>query len=252
MGPTDRHRGIDAEPRRAALGRLATLALAALLVLSIPAGFAAADAPQQETDDTYAVTQGDACAEITPFSGNESAKSFYDYRTPIADNPYTNRTGQSFSSKGTVLLQRPNASSVFLYEDRNGTLSLVFLHGAVDNATDGGSATFTVAGLPEDGNWTVKDDEYEGADNYDEWRESDGIHRVDWTWGPNKTDGGVYTGLGDEFEVTVDPAFNSDAALYGDHYNGTVQHWTVLSSERGGVERASLTDQRLTVESGGC
>jgi len=71
-------------------------------------------------------------------------------------------------------------------------MSLVFLHGSTDNASDGGAATFTIAGLPDDGNWTVKDDDYEGEHNYDAWREADGVHRVDWTWGESKTDGGAY------------------------------------------------------------
>lgn len=257
MGPTDWRRCIDDERRESVLGKATTFAVALAMVLSVSAGVAVADAgssaaQQQENTDTYAVVQGEDCSEITPLSGNESVESFYDYRTPFADNPSTNRTGESFSSKGTVLLQRPETSNLFLYEDRNGTLSLVFLHGSVDNESDGGSATFTITDLPEDGEWAVKDDEYEGEDNYDVWQESDGVHRVDWTWGEGKTDGGAYSGLDDDFEITIDPAFNTDAELYGEHYNGTVRYWSVISNGQEGADRTPLTAQPITISSDGC
>lgn len=256
MGPTDWRRGTDDEQRATMLGQAATFAVVLVMVLSVSVGAAVADdassAAQQENNDTYAVVQGSDCSEITPLTGNESVESFYDYRTPIADNPSTNRTGQSFSSKGTIALQRPDSSSLFLYEDRTGNLSLVFLHGSVDNATDGGSATFTITGLPEDGSWAVKDDEYENESNFDVWRQADGVHRVDWTWGTNKTDGGAYAGLGDEFEITIDPAFNTEAALYGEHYNGTVRHWAAISNGQEQFDSTPLTAQPVTISSEGC
>lgn len=250
MGPTARRRGTDSERGATVLSQVAALAVATLLVLSVSAGVAAAD--QQEMNDTYAVVQGDDCTEISPLIGNESVQSFYDYRTPVADNQYTNRTGQSFSSKGTVLLQRPDSSRLFLYEDRNGTLSLVFLHGSVENGSEAGSASFAISGLPDNGSWAVKDDEYAGQSNYDNWNESDGVHRVDWTWGEDKTDGGAYSGLGDEFEITIDPAFNTEAALYGDHYNGTVRYWAALSGGQADPDRTSLVNRPVTISSGGC
>lgn len=257
MDPTELRRGTDDEQRVAILGRAAALSVVLMMVLSVSAGVAVADdvgatTQQQESNDTYAVTQDDDCIEIAPLSGNESVKSFYDYRTPIADNPYTNTTGQSYSSKGTITLQQPNTSSLFLYEDQTGNLSLVFLHGSVDNASDGGSVTFTITGLPGDGSWAVKDDEYEGEDRYDVWNESDGVHRVDWTWGQGKTDGGAYTGLGDEFEITIEPAFNAEAELFEEYYNGTVEDWSVLSNGQGAVDRTSLSEQSVTISSDGC
>jgi len=64
-------------------------------VLGMTASVAAADVQQQETNDTYAVVQGEDCTEISPLYGNESVKSFYDYRTPIPGEPSTNQTGRS-------------------------------------------------------------------------------------------------------------------------------------------------------------
>lgn len=256
MGSTDSRRGSDQERRTTTLGQLATLAVVVVSIVGMTAGVAAADVQQQvqqqETNDTYAVVQGEDCTEISPLYGNESVKSFYDYRTPIPENPYTNQTGRSYSSKGTLPLQQPDTSNFFLYEDSAGNLSLVFLHGSTDNASDGGSATFTIAGLPEDGNWTVKDDEYEGDHNYDAWREADGVHRVDWTWGEGKTDGGAYTGLGENFTVTIDPAFNTDAELYGQQYDGTVRYWSAISNGQDTIDRTSLTAEQVNITSEGC
>lgn len=257
MGSTQRRRRTDDDNGTTILGQFATIGVVLVMVLSVTAGMAAAAdrgpvAQQEMPNETYAVAQGDDCTEVTPFSGNESVKSFYDYRTPYENNTYTNRTGRSYSSKGTVTLQRPDASSIFLYEDRTGNLSLVMVHGSADNGSDGGSATFTITGLPEDGEWAVKDDEYEGEDNYDVWQSANGVHRVDWTWGPEKTDGGAYTGLGEEFNVTIDPAFNTEAGLYGEHYNGTVRYWSALSDGGEDYERTSLTAQPVTISSEGC
>ncbi|SFR94211.1 hypothetical protein SAMN05216559_1473 [Halomicrobium zhouii] len=257
MGSTDSRRGSDYEQRtKTVLGQLATLAVVVVSIVGMTAGVAAADVQhqvqQQETNGTYAVVQGEDCTEISPLYGNESVKSFYDYRSPIPENPSTNQTGRSYSSKGTIALQQPDTSSFFLYEDSDGNLSLVFLHGSTGNASDGGAATFTIAGLPEDGNWTVKDDSYDGKHNYDSWREADGVHRVDWTWGESKTDGGAYTGLGEEFTVTIDPAFNTDAELYGQQYNGTIRYWTAISNGQATYDRTSLTAEQVTITSEGC
>lgn len=255
MGPNP-WRGTDIAGTERSVRVAMTLAVALVMVTTAAAGaVAAADttaSQQQERNETYAVVQGEYCTEITPLSGNESVKSFYDYRTPFADNPYTNRSGQSYSSEGTASLQRPRTSTLFLYEDGNGTLSLVFLHGSLDGGSDGGAISVTIAGLPDDGSWTVKDDEYAGGDNYDVWQTSDDRHQVDWTWAGNNTDGGAFSGLGDSFTITITPAFNADAELYGDYYDGTVRRWTALSQGANGTERAPLTARRVIVSSEGC
>lgn len=233
-------------------GRAVTVAVALAMVLSVTVGYAAADNTNQ-TQHAYAVEQGDECTEVTPLTGDDPAKAFYDYRTPLSDNPYTNTTGETYSSEGTADLQHPNASHLFLYEDSAGNLTLVFVHGALDNTSAGGAASFNVTDLPTEGNWTVKDDEYEGSNNYDNWTHDDGSARIDWTWDSGRTDGGAYTGLGEEFAVTIDPAFNESAALYGKGYEGTVERWELLSGNRTEPERTNLSlSEPAVVSTGGC
>jgi hypothetical protein len=104
----------------------------------------------------------------------------------------------------------------------------------------GGSLTAEVAGLPADGEWAVRDDDYGGPDNYDNWTLNETGGQIDWTWNQDKTDGGAYEGLGDEFTITVDPSFNEDAELYGAFYDGTVTDWTTLSGDRADPDRRAL------------
>lgn len=192
-----------------------------------------------ENREDHTVRQEDECFEVTPLEGTDSVKAFYDYHTPFPDNPYTTEQGESYSSEGTVDLQEERTSLLFLYRDADGTLSLVMVHGSFGDG-DGGSASFRIAGLPEDGRWAVKDDEYDGPSNYDRWGHGSTTARIDWTWGENATDGGAFEGLGDDFVVRVDPAFNEDAALYGQYYDGTVEDWQVLSGDRSDPDRTSL------------
>ena len=253
---TDRRRN-DAWERSPAR-RIVTIAVVVAMVASTSVGFAAASGPSSAAQeagnaDTYAVEQGGDCFVVTPVTGNESVKSFYDYRTPFPNNPFSNATGQSYSSEGTTDLQRPNTSSLFLYRSPSGNLSLVILHGATDDASAGGAVTFNITGLPEDGAWVVKDDEYQGESNYDNWTSESGTTQVNWTWGAGKTDGGAYAGLGETFTITIDPAFNREAALFGEHYNGTIDNWTVISNGAGAYERRQLDmSQPVTISSGGC
>ncbi|WP_135303924.1 hypothetical protein [Haloarcula amylovorans] len=216
---------------------------------------------------SYAAVQGGQCTVVTPISGNESALEFYDYRLPeeFSDNPYVNTTGDAYGSEGTTNLQRANTSIVFLYSDTNGTedtaddtLSLVFVHGNEGNANStGGSASLDITELPANGTWTVRDDEYDGPTSYDVWTVDNETARVDWTWGDAATDGGVYSGLGENFSVSVSPAFNDDAVLAGQYYNGTVENWEVVSANASDEDaeptRTALDlSEPMTLSTGGC
>jgi len=230
--------------------RLVTVAVVVALVTT-PAGVAAAQSDTTQTSDTYAVTQGDRCFTVTAFTGTESVKQLYDYRTPYPNNPYTNRTGDTFSSHGTTAIQEVNKSVLFLYQqqgdDGNETLSLVMVHGAYDQyPSAGGAASFNITGLPEDGTWAVQDDEYDNGDNYDNWSVQPGRTAVDWTWGPQRTDGGAFAGLGEEFTVTIDPAFNQNAPLYGEYYNGSLEGWDAVSNEQ--ADSANATYNRTALD----
>jgi hypothetical protein len=233
--------------------RLVTLAVV-VAVATAPIGVVAAqsDAGTQpsQSADTYAVAQGDRCVTVSSFTGSQSVKELYDYRTPYPDNPYTNTTGDSFSSHGTTAIQRVNTSVLFLYEEQNDTgndtLNLVMVHGAYDQyPSAGGAATFNITGLPADGNWAVQDDEYDNGDNYDNWSVRPNSTTVDWTWGPQRTDGGAFAGLGEEFTVTIDPAFNQNAPLYGEYYNGTLDGWEAVSNEQANSTNATYNRTEL-------
>lgn len=239
---------------RRAVSRLVTGLV--VLAVAMPATMGAVGAQEIQQEETFAVVQGEECVPIEPITGEESAKTFYDYRIPALEsdeidpeNPYYNASGWSYSSEGTADLQRANESTLFLYEDDEGTLSLVFVHGSVEGPSEGGSLSVTVADLPEDGEWVVKDDEYENGHNYDLWTHGGEYDRIDWTWADNRTDGGVYEGLGEDFTITVYSAFNENATLHERYYTGTVEAWTVLSGDRTSPQEVELTPEEPVVVS---
>jgi hypothetical protein len=222
-----------------------------LVVLAVAVPMLGGHVAAQE-EDSYSVEQGDECVEITPIDGNESVLEFYEYGGP-GNYSAPNSTNNTYRSEGTVDIQEANTSTLFLYEDPNGTLSLVFLNGANDTSSVGGAVTVNITGLPDDGEWTVKDDQYDGPRNYDNWTHEERYDRINWTWDDKRTDGGAYSGLGDDFSVTIEPAFNEDAELYDEHYNGTVENWTATSGPRDDLERTSLDlSEPVTVSAGDC
>lgn len=215
-------------------------------------------------DDTdasqFVVRQDGECYPVTPISGDVPAREFYDWRYADPENPYVVNWGTSFSSEGTVDLQRENTSHLLLYDGPDG-LSLVLIHGKFvpDGERDqlenlqGGSATFTVTELPEDGEWVVLDDRYQGQRNFDEFDISDTEATIDWTWAAGRTDGGVFRGLTDEDPVEIDPEFNESAALFGEFYDGIVERWELLSGDRDDPERTELAlDEPIIIEAGDC
>ncbi|WP_137283587.1 hypothetical protein [Halorussus salinisoli] len=196
----------------------------------------------------FVVEQGDRCIPITPLSDDETAEAFYDYRTP-----YTSPSGAAYSSYGTTDLQRPETSICFLYDGPEG-LSLVLVHDKLNDGTSGGAVTFDLAfENPDRGSWVVGDDDYDAPSNYDSFSQTGDGWKVDWTWTDRRSDGGVYKPLGDDFAVTIRPAFNEAAALYGDPYEGEITDWQLLSGDRDDPERFSLAmDEPLTIRVGSC
>lgn len=210
----------------------------------------------------YSIAQGDQCESISPISGRLPVESYYDYQLPekyVSDeNGASVGSNARYASAGTQELQRPRTSIMFLYDGPKG-LSLVIVHGA-RTASEGGSVTFRLTGLPADGRWVVKDDFYRdpttgniAASNFDRWHVNGTEHRIDWTWGSGGTDGGVFRDLGDGFEVVIRPAFNADATLYDDHYEGEIANWEFLSGSVGVSKRIPLgLDQPVRIHSGSC
>lgn len=213
------------------------------------------DGPSVPVGDSgsYAVEQGDECYRVSALSGDQPVREFYGYAIPRENSPYRGADGNSYSSEGTTDLQRPDTSILFLYEGPDGNLSLVFVHGNYGAEADGGSLSAEITGLPAEGRWAVKDDQYDGPSNFDRWSTDDSSADVDWTYGSNRTDGGAYEGLGESFEVTVDPAFNRQAALYREYYDGTIDRWSFVTDSREDPSYRSLDmSEPVTVSRGLC
>jgi hypothetical protein len=190
-----------------------------LKLLSAAAGAAtvpALGAGQTEAGE-YAVVQDGECIPVTPLSGEQPVEEFYDWRE--------GETG--YSSAGTVDLQRDDTSILFLYDGPRGT-SLVLVHGHYQGSqSGGGSVSMTFTGLPEDGEWVVEDDRYDGPMNYDNWNHGATSSEIDWTYRFSRTDGGAFRSLDGEFELLIEPAFN-DASEFGDeHYDSQIADWQV-------------------------
>ena len=245
--------GVDTDRRTVLRGMGA---LAGTATFGAPGVLATDDGPG------YVFVQGDTCFPMVPLSGDEPVEELYDYRLPRryvseengASDP---GTGPYYSSAGTDSLQAPDSSVMFLYDGPDG-LSLVLVHGdAADGG--GGSATFTLSNVPAGASWVVKDDLYRDPEtgeiaesNFDRWRTDGRTHEIDWTWG-GRTDGGALRGLGDDFEVRIDPEFNEDAALYEEHYEGDVEDWQAVVGSRNGLRRVGLElDEPVTLRSGEC
>lgn len=211
------------------------------------------------TDSEYVIVQGDRCVPVRPLRGQEPVEAFYDYQLPekyvTEANGASAGSGPTYSSAGTTALQRARTSIAFLYQGPE-TLSLVVVHGSAAD-DDGGSVTFRLSGLPENGAWVVKDDRYRNPDtgdlrSFDRWQVGGTDHRIDWTWGSAGTDGGAFAGLGDDFEVVVDPAFNAAAALHGEHYEGTVTDWEFLVGSDGEERIALRMDEPIRIVAAPC
>ncbi|AFZ74222.1 PGF-pre-PGF domain-containing protein [Natronobacterium gregoryi] len=240
----------------------AVAAVIALVVLGSVGGVAGqviAQSDENATPDAYVVEQGDACQQIEPLSTAESVDSFYDYR-----NHETHPEGvdRLYSSYGTTHLQENNASLLFLHEGTDG-ISLVMVHDRVDGNTTGGVASFDVIGLPHEAKWEVKNDDYDGPTNMDEFDRGDGWASADWIWIESRTGGGaIQGGLNDPFAVTVHPAFNEDAEYYEDddlydpdwYDGGEIEEWHVLSGDATSPVRSELgsLSEPVTIRTGTC
>ncbi|WP_265107825.1 CARDB domain-containing protein [Halosolutus halophilus] len=224
----------------------ATIAIViAVVVGSTVAVATVGAAPAQQGSDKYSVIQGDQCITIEPLGfAHQSAEEFYDYRTPDTDP-----SSPTYSSHGTRNLQEDDTSIVFLHESRDG-LSLGFVHDRTNGNSSGGAATFQISGLPEDGEWVIEDDNYDGAD--DEFDHRNETSRISWVWAQNRSDGAVFNGgLEDDFAIEVFPMFNDEADFRV--YDGEISDWEVISGPPNDRKRTSL-DMRepIVIQSGGC
>ena len=217
-------------------------------------------AQRDDPGETVVLEQGDRCLELVPLSGDVPVEELYDYTYPtnLFDGP-PGSLGTTYSSMGTTDLQRDRTSILFLYDGPEG-LSLVVVHGHVGSEDDaGGTVSFTLGGVPADAAWIVRDDYYlqngEQADsNHDRWDVDGTIQVVDWAYKGGRTDGGALRGLGPEFDLTIDPAFNGEAGLAEElSYYGPIEAWEALSGDREDPERFPLRlDQHVRIHTGSC
>ncbi|MFW6321262.1 MAG: PGF-CTERM sorting domain-containing protein [Halohasta sp.] len=238
-----------------------------LMIGSLAAPVAYADEHDDESDRVYQIVQDDEVVSVDPIEGSESVEKFYDYRHPHVGSRDDPQWGRSFSSEGTVDYQEDDASVLLLYEGSEG-VSLVAVHDkyheSKSEGTTGGSVSWTVSGLPDDGEWAVIDDEYgwltpnetqddrfyfdpahrDGAPGTDGRPPGDADARLSWVWTTSRNDGVAYRGLDSDAQMRIDPAFNEDSYhRYGDErrpdvspdepeagagYNGTVDDWQVI------------------------
>ncbi|WP_121821973.1 CARDB domain-containing protein [Halostella salina] len=226
---------------------LATIAVAGALAALPAAGAVGAPGPAdgQERDappdvDTYAVTQGGNCVEVTPFGDDtESVAAFYEYGL---------HTGL-YSSQGTREYQEFDESQLFLYDGSEGG-SVVFVHGEAGSGVGGGVATMRLSGVSPAGEWAVRDDNY--TTRMDNFTHDGTSARADWWWGSNRTDGGAFRGLerGDYEAVTVDPAFNQAAPYWTLDTPTTINDWLLRSADGRTIQLSKTTP--VTIRPGTC
>lgn len=212
---------------------------------------------------SYSLSQGTRCIPITPLSGDKPVEKLYDYTYPMSKyDGSPGSSGYTYSAAGMAGLQRDNTSVLFLYDGPKG-LSLVIVNGKLHTSggeSASGAATFRFANLPSDAKWVVQDDLYLDKDtgkqhstNYDNWVAKNTYSRVDWIWAQNRTDGGAIRNLGNDFSMTVAPAFNQRANLYKPNESGSVTDWQVLSGSLDSPKRISLDlTEPITLSSTNC
>jgi hypothetical protein len=215
--------------------------------------------PDSSNQTSIVLEQNGQCIPVTPLTGDDPVEDLYEYTYPTDrfEGP-PGVEGTSFSSEGTADLQRDATSILFLY-DGPERLSLVVVHGLVEGATVGGTVSFTIDGLPAEGEWVVRDDDYltgdgeQATSNYDRWDTDGEEHTIDWAYRDDRTDGGAFRGLDSEFEIRIEPAFNEAAALGTDHDFGPIETWELLSGNRDDPKRYDLElDQPVTLRRGEC
>lgn len=196
---------------------------------------------------SHGLIQNSECVSLPPVTGELPVEEFYKY----------GQGSTRYSSAGPITaLERERTSRLLLYRGPDDVLSLVMVHGKhhIEDVPEGGGAvSFTFEGLPADGEWAVRDDLYEGPDLFDQWELDGGRTTVHWTWQGGRTDGAVFSGLGDDFSITIEPRFNEEAKLYEQHYEGDVEAWEALGGDQVNPEVVPLVmDEPLVIESNGC
>ncbi|MFC4357789.1 PGF-CTERM sorting domain-containing protein [Halobium salinum] len=226
--------------------RVGTIAMVALLVTSVFAGFAGTGLAQEAGNGDYSIEYTPAgsdelqCMDVQAFADSEeNVSEHYEYRTPPVDENNTAYavSTNDYSSYGTQDKQVSQGSIMYVYE-HEGDASLVMVHDALGESPAENAVSFDMSYDGSALEWEVRDDYYDNAEAYgstpDDRFEST---QADWLWAKTRTDGGALGGMNaDGFNsVTISPAFNEDA-YYGSEINATIDSWTFLTPEGEPVE----------------
>lgn len=232
------------------LNRRSALKLTGGILLAGALGGQAGAVRGFDTPRVYRVKQGTREFEVNLLAGETPVRELYDLRIPSyygGDNGSTDPgEGPYYESVGLSYLLEESSTVMFLYDGPDG-VSLVAVHGG---GNSDGNVTWRVTGIPSTATWLVKDDLYTYPDtgeiagsNSDHWNVRGSEHVVDWTWRNSQTDGGVVGYLDGEFSITIDPAYNEAATLYGEYYEGNVTSWQVLTGSWDSLNRVSVNLQ---------
>ncbi|MFC6725309.1 hypothetical protein ACFQE1_13205, partial [Halobium palmae] len=195
--------------------RIGALAMSALLVMSVFAGFTGGALAQESgnapddgsTDTMYYVQQGNTCTPLETFGdGSTTVEEFYDYRIPelnddgtVNDETYPQH---DYSSYGTEAFQESQHSRLMVYEGAEG-VSLVVINDELDDGNPA-AANMTFEMSENSLDWAVMDDDYSG-EPYGTPDDEFASDRVYWQWNGQRTDGGALRGLESEDSLTITP-----------------------------------------------
>ncbi len=227
-----------------------------------------------ESDRAYQLVHGYDEAQvisIEPVAGEEPVGEYYD--------PETSSWGQSSSSIGDY--HKNDTSTLLLYEGPEG-VSLVGLHDKYHSrqaaGTTGGSLSWTIEGLPADGEWAVLDESTDdlvyvgyghrtGVSDPDGEPPAEADALLSWVWSTSETETVAYRGFDQDVSVTIEPAVDEESYhRYGDQrrpnelpnrpdrgegYNGTIDSWEAIVPTDDGFERADFhhTHEPTTIRS---
>ncbi|MCI2429233.1 PKD domain-containing protein [Candidatus Acetothermia bacterium] len=178
-------------------------------LLILLAGMTLPAANGQQGNSVFIIArQGTFAAPVTPLM--ETGRSAADFYRFTNDQPNTG-------------LEIARQALVFLYRDPNtGDLSLVIILSAPQNQA-GGEATLSFSGLPPTAQIALRDDP---ADTYNF---TPPTAQMTWRWLPERADGVIISGLGNEFEIVITPTFTRG-----------IEGWQVLSGSPTNPERFVL------------
>lgn len=165
------------------------------------AGAALATGAGAESTRKITVSQGGTeVATVVPYSHGMNVERFYSY-----NGQYRGSANSSANTPADVTLEQAGVSQLFFHE-YDGELSLVMIHD--EPGGNNGSHRMKFTGLPDTGEWAVKDDPTHAPDEY-----ADDGSFAEWGWGNCCTDGGAYRWSAEkDVEFTVTPAAHSSRA----------------------------------------